>query len=101
MAAQETVPSTVDLRKYIDFKLYGERPHIRGRRLPVTFVSALAAHEGLTISQLAYEFTISEEEVLAALLYYREHKAELDRQDEEAQKEFDEMKRLYGNNATK
>jgi uncharacterized protein (DUF433 family) len=64
-------------------------------------VAATAEREGMTIPQLAYEFTMSEEEVLAALLYYREHKAELDRQDEEAQKEFDEMKRFYGQNLDK
>jgi uncharacterized protein (DUF433 family) len=93
MTLQDNAPDTVDLRKYIDLKFYCERPHIRGRRLLVSMVAANAEREGMTIPQLAYEFTISEEQVLAALLYYREHKAKIDRQDEEDQKLFDEMQR--------
>lgn len=33
-----------------------------------------------TVAELADDFTLSEEQVLAALLYYREHQAELDAQ---------------------
>lgn len=96
MTRQDTVPATVDLRKYIETRFYGERPHIRGRRVLVSMIAANAEHNNLSRSDLAYEFSLSQEEVLAALLYYREHQAEIDQQDAEEQKLFDEMYRLYG-----
>ena len=98
MSTQETAPTTVDLSKYIEVRLYGERPHIRGRRVLVSMIAANAEHNNWTVSELAYNFGLSEEQILAALLYYREHKAEIDMQDVEEQKLFDEMYRLYGEN---
>jgi uncharacterized protein (DUF433 family) len=85
------VPDKVDLSKYIDTQLMGERPHIRGRRLPVSFIAANAAANGWNIQELAYEFTLSEEQVLAALLYYREHKAQIDAQDATEQQLWDQL----------
>lgn len=73
------IPEKVDLSKYVELR--DQRPHIRGRRLPVVFVAAAQQANNLSIADLAYQFTLSEEQVLAALLYYREHKAELDAQD--------------------
>jgi uncharacterized protein (DUF433 family) len=96
MSIQEPVPTTVDLRKYIDTFFYGERPHIRGRRLLVSMIAANAELEGMTIAKLASEFSVSEEVILAALLYYREHKDEIDQQDTDEQQAFDDMYRLYG-----
>ncbi len=96
MSTPEAVPTTVDLRKYIETRFYGERPHIRGRRVLVSMIAANAEHNNLSLSELAYEFSLSQEEILAALLYYREHKSVIDQQDIEEQKLFDEMYRLYG-----
>jgi uncharacterized protein (DUF433 family) len=73
------VPEKVDLSKYIEVRR--DRPHLRGRRLPVAFIAAAEQANHLSIAELAYQFTLSEEQVLAALLYYREHKAEIDAQD--------------------
>lgn len=84
------LPEKVDLRKYIETRLMGNRPHIRGRRLPISFISANAESNGWNIQELAYEFTLSEEQVLAALLYYREHQGEIDTQDMEEQQQWDE-----------
>lgn len=84
-------PDKVDLSKYVETRLMGERPHVRGRRLPVSFLAANAEANGWTIAELAYEYTLSEAEVLAALLYYREHKAEIDAQDVAEQHRWDEM----------
>jgi uncharacterized protein (DUF433 family) len=95
-SSSEAVPPTADLRKYIEVRLYGERPHIRGRRVLVSMIATNAEQNGLTPSQLASEFSLSEEEVLAALLYYREHKTEIDNQDNEEQRLFDEMYRIHG-----
>ena len=92
----QTVPTTIDLRKYIDTHFYGERPHLRGRQLLVSMIAGNAEHNKWDVPRLAYEFTISEEEVLAALLYYKEHKEEIDKQDIEEQKLWDEMYEKYG-----
>ncbi len=96
MSTKEAIPTTVDLRKYIETRFYGERPHIRGRRVLVSMIASNEEHNNLSISELAYEFSLSQEEILAALLYYHEHKAVIDQQDIEEQKLFDEMYRLYG-----
>jgi uncharacterized protein (DUF433 family) len=69
------IPETVDLAKYIELR--GDRPHIRGRRVPVATIAHSAQSQGWSISELAYQFALSEPQVLAALLYYAEH-AELD-----------------------
>lgn len=91
MTVHDSIPTTVDLHKYIDTTFYGERPHIRGRRMLVSMIAANAESRQLSTAQLAHEFTLTAEEVLAALLYYREHQAEIDQQDIEEQKQFDEM----------
>ena len=89
------VPSTVDLSKYIETRRMENRPHIRGRRLPVSVVARSAKAHRWSIAEIAYEFTLTEEQVLAALLYYREHKAEIDAQDEEEQRLWDEMSQRH------
>lgn len=33
-----TTPTTVDLTKYIETRLFGDRPHVRGRRIPAAAV---------------------------------------------------------------
>ncbi len=95
--AEPVVPTTVDLRKYIEVRIFGERPHIRGRRIPVATIAHSAASQGWSVSELAYQFTLSEQQVLAALLYYQEHKDEIEVQEAEEQALLDEAYRLYGN----
>jgi uncharacterized protein (DUF433 family) len=89
------IPEKVDLSKYVGTRLMGNRPHLRGRRLPVSTIVVSAASNGWNIPEIAYEFTITEEQVLAALLYYREHKTEIDAQDSEEQQLWDETYRLH------
>lgn len=73
---------TIDLRRYIDKRHFGERPHIRGRRLPVAvIVSAARDNEGYGVPELMYAYDLSETEVLAALLYYSQHQADIDAQE--------------------
>lgn len=88
------VPEKVDLSKYIELR--DDRPRIRGRRLPVAFSAAAERANRPSLAELAYPFTLSEEQVLAALLYYREHKAEIDAQDTEDARQSAEMHHLYG-----
>jgi len=94
MSEQIAVP--VDLSKYIERKRYGERPHIRGKKVLVSFVARGAIANNMSAKDLAYDFTITEEEATAALLYYYEHKEEIDAQDIQEQRLFDEMYALYG-----
>ncbi|MFN8376649.1 MAG: DUF433 domain-containing protein [Anaerolineae bacterium] len=89
--AEQTIPTTIDLRKYIDRSKFGGRPHIRGRRLPVSYLVADYHTQGWSVSRLAEEYTLSEAEVFAALLYYEEHKTEIDAQDKDEARLFDEM----------
>jgi uncharacterized protein (DUF433 family) len=88
-------PEKIDLSKYIE--MHNNRPSIRGRRLPVIFVAAAEHENQLSIAELAYQFTLSEEQVLAALLYYREHKALLDAQDAEDARQSQELHQRYTN----
>lgn len=72
-------PLTLDLTKYIDKRHFGERPHIRGRRIPVALIADARHKQGLDITELMEAYTLTEAEVLAALLYYAENQAEIDR----------------------
>lgn len=90
------VPATVDLSKYIEVRLFEDRPHIRGRRVPVGLLAAFARANDWTVAETAYQLSLTEAEVLAAMLYYEEHKEEIERQEAEEQTKFEEMKRLYG-----
>jgi uncharacterized protein (DUF433 family) len=89
-------PATVDLSKYIETRWFGERPHVRGRRIPVATIAYSARSQGWDIIELAYQFTLSQAQVLSALLYYEEHKTEIDAQETLNQAELDEAYRQYG-----
>jgi uncharacterized protein (DUF433 family) len=91
-----TITPTLDLSKYIEARYFGERPHIRGRRVPVALIAYSATSQHWDSAELAYQFTLSEPEVLAALLYYQEHKDEIDAQEAAYQAELDEAYRKYG-----
>ena len=93
-----SVQTTVDLSKYIEARLFEDRPHVRGRRVPVAVIAYNKRTNGWDIAELAYQFTLTEEQVLAALLYYAEHKDEIDAQERAEQEKLDEMKRLHGGN---
>jgi uncharacterized protein (DUF433 family) len=90
------ISERVNLTKYIEVRLFEDRPHIRGRRIPVDNHGYSAHGNKWDTAETAYQFTLSEAHVLAAMLYYEEHREEIDRQEIEEQVKFDEMKRLYG-----
>ena len=96
MSVQTPIPDPVDLSKYIEVRLFEDRPHIRGRRVPVATIAYNARTNNWSLPELAYQFTLSEEQVLAALLYYAEHKEEIDAQEAAELEKMAEMKRLYG-----
>lgn len=92
----QTAAPALDLSKYIETRIFGPRPHIRGRRVPVSTIAYNHNTHGWSVAETAWNFGLSDSQVLAALLYYEEHKAEIDAQEEEEQRLMDEMYRLYG-----
>ena len=94
--SQPIVPTTVDLNKYIETRIFGERPHIRGRRIPVATIAHSAHSQVWSVAEIAYQFTLSEPQVLAALLYYEENKELIEAQETAYQTELDEAYRLHG-----
>ncbi len=79
---------TVDLSKYIETRLLGDRPHLRGRRLPIAVIAQTAADNGHGVAELMYDFDLTETEVLAALLYYSEHKDSIETQEAAIRAEY-------------
>ena len=78
----------IDLSKYIETRFFGERPHIRGRRIPLWVVAHTAADNGHGVPELMVDFDLSESEVLAALLYYTEHKTFIEAQETAINQEY-------------
>ncbi|MEZ4672412.1 MAG: DUF433 domain-containing protein [Anaerolineae bacterium] len=76
-------PVTVDLSKYIDRHFFEERPHVRDRRVSVATIAYSARENNWNSAEVAENYGLSEEQVLAALLYYHEHAAEIDAQEAE------------------
>lgn len=86
---------TLDLSKYIETRYFGVRPHVRGQRIPVATIAHSSRSQGWSVSELAYQFTLSESEVLAALLYYEENRDEIEVQEAAYQAELDDAQRRY------
>jgi uncharacterized protein (DUF433 family) len=82
-----TLPS-VDLMRYIDTKWFGDRPHIRGRRIPIWVIVHTAIDNNFGVPELMYNFDLSETEVLAALLYYMQHKDEIETLEEADREQY-------------
>jgi uncharacterized protein (DUF433 family) len=78
----------VDLSEYVETRLFGERPHIRGRRIPIAVIAHTASANKHGVAELMYDFDVSETEVLAALLYYSEHKELIEAQEEAIHQEY-------------
>jgi len=85
----------VDLTKYIETRFFGERPHVRGRRITVAQLAYSMRSQNWMPQELAFQFGLTEAQVLAALLYYEEHKAVIDKLEEAEQLLMDEMARKY------
>ncbi|MCB9459092.1 MAG: DUF433 domain-containing protein [Anaerolineaceae bacterium] len=89
-------PETVDLTKYITLET--DRPHIRGRRIPVATIAYNARDNGWDVATLMNNFGLSQAEVLAALLYYQEHVNEIDVQEQDYQVQLDRQYEQHGCN---
>jgi uncharacterized protein (DUF433 family) len=54
------IPTTVDLRKYIDTQYFGARPHIRGRRVPVGLMMRFIRANNWSIEDTMYNLSLTE-----------------------------------------
>lgn len=90
----QQIPVQVDLSKYIETRLFQERPHIRNKRIPVATIIRRARLNNWTSAETADDLGLSEAEVLAAMLYYEEHHQEINQQEKDEDTQFYEMKRL-------
>lgn len=79
MVAQTALP--IDLSQYIETRYFDDRPHIRGRRIPISVIANTASSNQHGVPELMVDFDLTETEVLAALLYYVEHKAMIETQE--------------------
>jgi uncharacterized protein (DUF433 family) len=57
--ALETL-SFFDLGKYIEVRFFEQRPHTRGRRVPVATVAYNYHHHAWTVPETVYNFGLSE-----------------------------------------
>jgi uncharacterized protein (DUF433 family) len=96
MIDQTQTTDPVDLSKYIEVRLFQDRPHIRGKRIPVATIVKRMRANGWTVAETAYDFSLSESEVVAAILYYEEHQGDIERQETIDSEQFDHMKRIHG-----
>ena len=79
----------------IDPEVLGGEPHIAGHRIGVSDVAIWIAYQHQTPEAIAEEFHLSLGEIHAALAYYYDHKAEIDRDIEEEERHVEEMARKY------
>src|SRR5262245_49687481 len=92
----QAIPEVADLTKYIETHLFGERPHICGRRIAIATIAYNFHTHGWSVSETAHNFGLSGAEVLGALLYYEEHRAAIDAQEIAYQAELDDAYRQHG-----
>lgn len=57
----------------------GGKPRIEGRRISVHQIADLHEHLGWTVAQIAQSYDLTFAEIYAALSYYHDHRAEIDR----------------------
>ncbi len=91
----QSPPIAFDMTRYLEVRLFGARPHVKGRRIPVATIAHSAQRQQWDVAELAYQFALSRTEVLAALLYYEENKAAIEAQEAAYQEVLNEAQRRY------
>lgn len=71
----------------------GGKPRLAGHRITVEDVAIWHEQMGMSVDQIASEFELRLAEVHAALAYYFDHQAEIDKQIEDDEKFVEEMRR--------
>jgi uncharacterized protein (DUF433 family) len=83
------IKAPIDLTRYIEKRHFGDRPHIRGRRIPIWVIAhTLRDNVHYGVSELMYDFDLSESEVLAALLYYEQNADAIEAQEAEVNGQY-------------
>lgn len=74
----------------------GGRPRIDGHRIRVQDVAIMYEHEGRTADEICNAFpTLNLSKVHAALAYYYDHRAEIEKEIEDERRAYDEYKRQH------
>ncbi len=55
MQDKSIMTAVVDLSSYVDTQYFGERPHVRGRRVPVATIAYNARENHWDVAELAYQ----------------------------------------------
>lgn len=80
----------------VDPKVFHGRPCIRGTRIPVDVIFGLHERDGFSPAEIAADFPwITLSDVYAALSYYHDHRAEIERMVAEAEQRAEEFQRRY------
>jgi hypothetical protein len=95
MNDEQTQPT--DLSNYIEFRPHDERPYLRGRCL-VSIVISYLIQDKFNLQQVKNELNLSNAQIAAALLYYEEHKAEVDAAEQAFHDQFDANYETYRKN---
>ena len=74
-----TKKSYIDGRIEIKPGYAGGEPHVKGRRIKVRNIVYWHKRMGLTLDQIAYEYSVELVDVHAALTYYYAHREEISR----------------------
>lgn len=96
----EHTQSTLDLSHYIGER-DGRAVLKHRRRIWVSLIAANAYRARRSVLEIADDYGLTETQVLAALLYYVEHKAEIEAQDARVEEEFRDIIANSENNLEK
>ncbi len=77
----------------IDPEYCSGKPRITGTRMPVATIAQLYLEMGESLEAIASEYDLTKGAVYAAMAYYYDNKADIDRQTAESKAWVEEMKR--------
>jgi len=78
----------------VDPKVFRGRPCVRGTRIPVDFIFDMNQRDGMSPEEIAEQLpTITLSDVHAALSYYYDHRAEIQRMVDEAEARGEQWRR--------
>ena len=77
----------------IDPEYCSGKPRITGTRMPVATIAQLYLEMGESLEAIALEYDLTKAAVYAAMAYYYDHKAEIDRQTAESRAWVEELKK--------
>ena len=85
--------STLDAHIEVTPEVCQGKPRIAGRRITVQHIAIWHERMGLNVDEIAVEHDLSLAQVHAALAYYHDHRAEIDRSIDEDRSFISELRR--------